>query len=43
MRYLVAIMYLVAALVQFISVKFVFNLDKKTLEKMNSELEARKN
>ena len=43
MRYLVAAMYLVAALVQFISVKFVFNLDKKTLERMNNELEARKN
>lgn len=42
MRYLVAVMYLIAAVVQFVSVKFVFNLDKKTLEKMNSELNARK-
>ena len=41
MRYLVAVMYLIAAVVQYISVRFVFNLDKKTLEVMNAELAAR--
>ena len=41
MRYLVAVMYLITAVVQFISVKFIFNLDKKTLETMNKELAAR--
>ena len=41
MRYLVAVMYLIAAVVQFVSVKFVFNLDKKTLEVMNNELAER--
>ena len=41
MRYLVAVMYLIAALVQFISVKVVFNLDKKTLAVMNKELSER--
>ena len=43
MRYLVAVMYLIAALVQFISIKFVFNLDKKTLAQMTEELNARAN
>lgn len=42
MRYLVAVMYLIAACVQFISVGFVFNLDKKTLDIMNKELSERK-
>ena len=41
MRYLVAVMYLAAAVVQFISIKFVFNLDKKTLAVMNKELSER--
>jgi len=41
MRYLVAVMYLIAALVQYISIKFVFNLDKKTLEIMQGELAQR--
>ena len=43
MRYLVAVMYLIAALIQFISIKFVFNLDKKTLAQMTEELNARAN
>lgn len=42
MRYLVAVMYLLAALSQFIGIKFIFNLDKKTLAVMNEELQARK-
>ena len=42
MRYLVAVMYLIATTVQFIAIKFVFNLDKKTLAQMNAELDARK-
>lgn len=41
MRYLVAAMYLLAAIVQFIGIKFVFNLDKKTLAQMNKELAER--
>jgi len=41
MRYLVAVMYLIAALCQFIGIKFVYNLDKKTLAQMNEELNAR--
>lgn len=43
MRYLVAVMYLIGALIQFVGVKFVFNLDKKTLAVMTEELNARKN
>ena len=35
-------MYLVAAIVQFVGVKFVYNLDKNTLEQMNKELAERK-
>ena len=42
MRYLVAAFYLVAAVLQFVGVKFVFNLDKKTLAVMNKELEERR-
>ena len=42
MRYLVAGMYLAAAIVQFISLKFVYNIDKDMLVQMNKELEARK-
>ena len=41
MCWLVAGLYLFSAVVQFIGIAFVYNLDKKTLEKMNSELEAR--
>ena len=42
MRYLVATMYLAAAILQYIGVKFVYNLDKATVEQMNSELAERK-
>ena len=38
MRYIVAGTYLFSAAVQFISVAFIYNIDKKTLDKMNSEL-----
>ena len=41
MRYLVAALYLVSALLQFIGLGLVYNLDKKTLEKMNAELSSR--
>lgn len=41
MRTLVAALYLVAAVMQFIGLGLVYNLDKKTLAKMNDELEAR--
>ncbi len=41
MRYLVAGLYLLSALMQFIGLGLIFNLDKQTLEKMNAELEAR--
>ena len=41
MRYLVAIMYLIGAVVQFIGIKFIFNLDKKTLAVMTKELNER--
>lgn len=41
MCWLVAGLYLFSAVVQFIGVAVVYNLDKKTLERMNSELEER--
>ena len=41
MCWLVAGLYLFSAIVQFIGVAVVYNLDKKTLEKMTSELEER--
>ena len=41
MRYLVAVIYLIAAVVQFVSVRFVYNIDKKTLESMTADLNAR--
>ena len=40
-RSLVAIMYLVAGIFIFIGLGLVYNLDKKTLDKMNTELAAR--
>ncbi len=44
LRYLVAALFLVAAILQFVGLALVYNLDKKTLEKMNNELaERRKN
>ena len=42
MRYLVAVLYLVSAALQFVGLGLIYNLDKKNLEKMNAELEARK-
>ena len=41
LRTLVAVLYLVAALMQFIGLGLIYNLDKKTLNKMNDELAAR--
>ncbi len=43
MCWLVAGLYLFSAVLQFVSLSFVYNLDKKTMETMNSELAARKN
>ena len=42
MRYLVAVLYLVAALFMFIGLGLVYNLDKKTTEQMKVELEAKR-
>ena len=42
MRYLVAGLYLFSAVLQFVGLSLIYNLDKKTLEKMTGELEARK-
>ena len=42
LRTLVAVLYLVAALMQFVGLGLVYNLDKKTLTKMNEELDARR-
>lgn len=41
MCWLVAGLYLFSALVQFVGVTFIYNLDKKTLAKMTDELSAR--
>jgi GPH family glycoside/pentoside/hexuronide:cation symporter len=41
MRYLVAGLYLLSAALQFVGLGLIYNLDKKGLEKMNAELEAR--
>ena len=41
-RYLVSAMYLFAALCMFVGLALINNLDKKTLAKMNDELNARK-
>ena len=43
LRILVAALFLVSAVLQFVGLALVYNMDKKTLEKMNKELEARKN
>lgn len=42
MRYLVAGLYFFSALIQFIALKFVYNLDKTTLAKMESELKEKR-
>ena len=41
MRYLVAGLYLFAALMQFVGLGIIYNLDKKTLDKMNADLSAK--
>ena len=41
LRTLVAVLYMVAAVMMFIGLGLVYNLDKKTLEKMNTELAER--
>ena len=38
---LVAVLYLVAGIMQFVGLGLIYNLDKKTLAQMNEELEAR--
>ena len=38
MRYIVAATYMVSALMQFIGLALIYNLDKKTLAKMNAAL-----
>ena len=43
MRYLVAGLYLLSAVMQFVGLGLVYNLDKKSLAKMNAELDARHN
>ena len=42
MRYLVAVLYLVAAIFMFVGLGLVYNLDKKTTEKMAAELAERR-
>ena len=42
LRYLVAALFLLSAVMQFIGLGLIYNLDKKTLKKMNDELAARK-
>ncbi len=41
MRYLVPALYCVSAVMQFVGLSLVYNLDKKSLAKMNEELAAR--
>lgn len=41
MRYLTAAMYLFSAVLQFVSIKFIYNLDKKTVAQMTEELNER--
>lgn len=43
MCWLVAGLYAFSALLQFISLAVVYNLDKKTLDRMNAELAQRHN
>ena len=42
LRTLVAILFLASAVMQFIGLALVYNLDKKTLEKMNADLAVRR-
>ena len=41
MRYLVAALYLFAAVMQYVGLALIYNLDKKTLEQMTAELDAK--
>ena len=41
MRYLVPVLYLVSAALQFVGLGLIYNLDKKKLGEMNAELQAR--
>ena len=41
MRYLVAALYLISALLQFVGLALIYNLDKKKLTQMNEELAQR--
>ena len=41
MCWLVAALYLFSAVMQFIGIAFIYNLDKKTVEKMNADLAAK--
>lgn len=43
LRTLVAALFIVSAVMQLVGLGLIYNLDKKTLEKMNQELEARRN
>ena len=38
MRYIVAATYMLSAIMQFIGLALIYNLDKKTLAKMNKDL-----
>ena len=42
MRYIVAATFVFSAIMQFVGLAIIYNLDKKTLTKMNDELAARK-
>ena len=42
MRYLVAVLYLVSAVMQFVGLSLIYNLNKKNLAKMTDELKARR-
>ena len=43
MRWLVALLFIVAAAMQFVGLGLIYNLDKKALNRMNAELEKRRN
>ena len=42
MRYLVAWMYMISAVMQFVGLSLIYNLDKKSLAKMTEEIKARR-
>ena len=42
MRWLVAALYAFSGILMFVAIKFIYNLDKKTLEIMTNELNARR-